>query len=343
MAHSTDSEHRAALDLLLELSAVADTEAFARVAVSGLGTLISADLVAYNELDLDRERSFALMAPDHGWSPEVEAALGRDMRDNPLVTYHERTNDGQALRISDFITRRELHRRPLYDSVLKGLEIEYQMVATLPTSPTILVGLVFNRTHRDFTDHERALLETLRPHLVQAYEAVRDRSALRALETSLDAAGRAIVLLGAGGRIEYATPNARSLLVGYLGKSALAGEYLGDTLELSSGSLEAKRDGSRLIISRLDDQRNVLLLEERHVRLSESALGSLGLSPRETQVLAALGGGSTNSQIARTLGVSPRTVKKHLERIYDKLGTRTRAGAVSAAFAAARTGSDLAA
>ncbi len=59
---------------------------------------------------------------------------------------------------------------------------------------------------------------------------------------------------------------------------------------------------------------------------SDSHLG--GLTRRELQILDLVTQGRTNSYIARTLDVSPRTIAKHLEHIYRKLGVTSRAAAV---------------
>jgi DNA-binding CsgD family transcriptional regulator len=56
--------------------------------------------------------------------------------------------------------------------------------------------------------------------------------------------------------------------------------------------------------------------------------GLTGLSGRETQVLELAAAGRTNLAIARAIDVSPRTVAKHLEHIYRKLGVSGRAAAV---------------
>jgi DNA-binding CsgD family transcriptional regulator len=55
------------------------------------------------------------------------------------------------------------------------------------------------------------------------------------------------------------------------------------------------------------------------------------LSPREVEVLRELVSGARNNDIARTLGISERTVKSHLGSIYQKLGVETRGAAVAAA------------
>ena len=58
------------------------------------------------------------------------------------------------------------------------------------------------------------------------------------------------------------------------------------------------------------------------------ALESLGISPRELEVLQALAAGLANKQIARQLEVSPNTVKTHVARLYEKLGAGRRTEAI---------------
>jgi DNA-binding NarL/FixJ family response regulator len=52
------------------------------------------------------------------------------------------------------------------------------------------------------------------------------------------------------------------------------------------------------------------------------------LTPREREVLSLLGEGMKAVAIAHRLGVSPRTVEKHLENVYAKVGVRDRLSAV---------------
>ena len=53
------------------------------------------------------------------------------------------------------------------------------------------------------------------------------------------------------------------------------------------------------------------------------------LTPREVEILAAIGEGLSNKEVARRLGISAHTVKFHLEAIFDKLGAGSRAEAVA--------------
>jgi DNA-binding CsgD family transcriptional regulator len=61
---------------------------------------------------------------------------------------------------------------------------------------------------------------------------------------------------------------------------------------------------------------------------NEAAIRSLGLSPREMEILEALVSGESNKELARRLGISPNTVKTHINRIYDKLDVERRIQAI---------------
>jgi DNA-binding NarL/FixJ family response regulator len=52
-----------------------------------------------------------------------------------------------------------------------------------------------------------------------------------------------------------------------------------------------------------------------------------GLTAREVDVLVHLARGRSNKEIARELGLSPKTVDNHIQSIYAKLGLNTRGGA----------------
>ena len=64
---------------------------------------------------------------------------------------------------------------------------------------------------------------------------------------------------------------------------------------------------------------------------NEAAIRSLGLSPREMDILGALAAGESNKEIARRLGISPNTVKTHVARVYGKLSVQRRVQAIEKA------------
>lgn len=59
----------------------------------------------------------------------------------------------------------------------------------------------------------------------------------------------------------------------------------------------------------------------------------LGLTRREVEVLGWVTDGKTNTEIGLILSASPRTVQKHLEHIFEKLGVETRTAAAVRALA----------
>jgi DNA-binding CsgD family transcriptional regulator len=68
-------------------------------------------------------------------------------------------------------------------------------------------------------------------------------------------------------------------------------------------------------------------------RVSSARLnGSERLTPREREILELVATGKVNAEIARLLWISPETVRKHLENVYEKLDVHTRTAAVAAAF-----------
>jgi DNA-binding NarL/FixJ family response regulator len=74
-------------------------------------------------------------------------------------------------------------------------------------------------------------------------------------------------------------------------------------------------------------------IEEVH--LTESPAEQAPLSKREREILQKIANGATTKEVANDLGISPHTVKTHLERIFEKLGANDRAQAVAIAI---RTG-----
>jgi DNA-binding CsgD family transcriptional regulator len=79
--------------------------------------------------------------------------------------------------------------------------------------------------------------------------------------------------------------------------------------------------------------------DEFLLRLAKDSAGTmpaefireLGLTGRESEVLSWLSKGKSNRDIAQILGLSPRTVDKHLEQIYAKLGVENRTAAAAIA------------
>jgi len=128
---------------------------------------VPAEWSALNELPADLPRTISISEP--AVPPEFHVAFARYASQNPLVVHYLQTRDGRALRFSDVVTRRQLHRLDLYREVYRPLGVEYQIAFTLPSPSQQVLGIALSRTERDFTATERDLLNMTRPYLIQAY------------------------------------------------------------------------------------------------------------------------------------------------------------------------------
>ena len=315
-------------------------------------------LVAYNELEPAEQRGVALFEPVEAMIfDDPGGLLARVGPSSPIVQRYAKTRDGRAYKLSDFLTKRELHATPLWQEALGPLGVEYQMAFTLPSQLSVLIGITLNDGERDFRERDRTLLNFARPQLVQAYRNAQihteARARLAALDRGLEASGQAAILLHTDGRIRSASRQAERMLEGAFGRRpAGAGRlpaelerWIGERRAMSPAGanvpLLAEGGGKRLLVRfvprRGAGESDVLLLERSADPLSTASLRALGLTPRESETLrlAALGAGSET--IASELSISRSTVRKHFENVYRKLGVQTRGAAVATAWAGAET------
>ena len=74
--------------------------------------------------------------------------------------------------------------------------------------------------------------------------------------------------------------------------------------------------------------REVMVAAPSNFIRDETKLESLGITPRELEILALIAAGLSNKEIAERVFVSENTVKTHSSRVFDKLGARRRTQAV---------------
>jgi DNA-binding NarL/FixJ family response regulator len=99
---------------------------------------------------------------------------------------------------------------------------------------------------------------------------------------------------------------------------------LGDA-EASGMAFEAARETFRMLHADAD-------LGRLEVLAGAAQRGPLDLSARELEVLRLVAGGMTNRAIAQVLGISVRTVDRHVSNVFTKLGVPSRSAATAAAY-----------
>jgi DNA-binding response OmpR family regulator/DNA-binding CsgD family transcriptional regulator len=161
------------------------------------------------------------------------------------------------------------------------------------------------------------------------------RSALKALDT----AGSRLLASDACGRIRWATPETRRLIADLASpllldiEAALAA--LAGNADQNAGDAVLEAGPLKIMIEYLGPTSAA----EHLFRLSHHIEGmeaialqqGFGLTPREADVLLWTARGKSNKDMSEILNISARTVNKHLEQIFIKMGVENRASAAAAA------------
>jgi DNA-binding NarL/FixJ family response regulator len=331
------SDLLAVLDFVREAESFPDLPAFRSGVLRGLHEMVSCDVVGYNEVDSERGTVVIVGDPEDSFFAGVEETFARIAHQHPVLERHA-TGDLKTYAISDFLSVREYHALELYYDMYRRIGAEDQIAFGLPGRVT--VGIAMNRSRRGFSTRDHTILDVLRPHLAQAWRHVhargRSQELLDALEQGLETVGGAVVVLDSAARVGHAGGPARDLMEAYFGDRDRIPVQLTEWIATGPGARPLVVDGARgrLVVRLLDtavpDRQPVLLLEElRRLAPTAAALRALGLSAREAEIMRLAAMGRENADIADDLGVALGTVRKHFERIYEKLGVHSRAAAIA--------------
>jgi DNA-binding CsgD family transcriptional regulator len=161
---------------------------------------------------------------------------------------------------------------------------------------------------------------------------------------ALNTLGSSVVVISAVGIILRCEEASRARLTEYFGSTP--GELLPDAVQRwvaerhaagtrikpLPGCLSRSGPGGTLTLRlaplRLPEEW-LLILSEAATQDLEAMLRPLGLSRRQSEVVRWLLEGKTNSEIGMILGISSRTVQKHLEHLFADLGVETRTAATA--------------
>ncbi|HEY3482334.1 MAG TPA: response regulator transcription factor, partial [Streptomyces sp.] len=136
--------------------------------------------------------------------------------------------------------------------------------------------------------------------------------------------GTAVLVLTTFEADEYVVRAILAGAAGFLGKGAEPGELLGAIRTVAAGDALLSPSATKSLIARFVSQ---------HSDGAAAAVAGLdALTVREREVLVEVAGGLSNDAIAARLGVSPLTVKTHINHTMAKLAARDRAQLVVAAY-----------
>ncbi|WP_407120568.1 response regulator [Bradyrhizobium sp. STM 3561] len=301
-----------------------------------------------------KKRDVALVVDD---SPETLRLL-TDALDGAGMTVMVALDGAAAMRIIDQITPDIV----LLDAVMPGIDgfetcRRLKRDAGLANVPVIFMTGLAETEHIvrgleaggvDYVTKPIVIEEMLARIRVHLGNARLTQSARAALDVS----GRFLFAVNRQGTVLWATPQAQKLLSDHQGAQAedfILPPSLLQWLEQAKAKGSSKSQGASLpdnpklrLFYMGETAPNEFLLRlsrESGTALPPEFTSELGLTTREGEVLAWLSKGKTNRDIAQILGLSPRTVDKHLEQIYSKLGVENRTAAAAIAANATRRNS----
>jgi len=327
---------------------------FADRTMHSLGKIIETERIIYGDFDIERQAAKLSLQPsiikeDAGAGNSALTGLERGFGAHPLYQYYLQSRDGRAQRATRVMTKSRFNEHCERDEFIRQLGGKFQMGIFFPAGPTIVSAVLLTRSARDFSERERSLLNLIYPHLVQAF---RNTASLTRLHRDvgnviemLEGPTSSVIVLSGDGHVKRWTEQARKWIAQYCRTPFPAGEdrlpdcfadwYRGQLdllahetlLPTPRDPLVVEKNDRQLLVQLIPDHfrdEHLLLLSEKGSASSWSALAEYGLTPRELEVLAWVSKGKTNADIGEILGMSARTVQKHLEHIYQKLGVETR-------------------
>lgn len=344
-----------------------DASSFVRCALDRLAELVGSDLTTLSLCDLERQTRRVIGRPGEALSPGDRAAFDQHFREHPLVRFHSTHPGGPTQRITDCVSLHAFRRSPVFADYYRRIGINHVMALPLRIDDATVVSVVFNRGRLPFGDTDRAVADALRSPLAALYRSTMAREEARLGQAALEriaarAGWHTAKVTGDGRLLEVSAGTAQMLRhffydapAGGRGPAPAALRHWLRRRSLNWGldwlhpdansPFAVERAGWKLTIHFIADplagERGELMMYRERVAMAPAELAALPLTRREREVLAILAAGKTNEEIAAVLAISPRTVQKHLEHVFEKLGVETRTAAALRALAAAGEDGDI--
>jgi DNA-binding CsgD family transcriptional regulator len=351
MAMLRADNYRAGLTVVQQLAAARSYGEFARRGVDLLAKMVPSELTTLSVCDLESGRRSVIGTPVGAIGAADRASFDRHFGEHPLVRHHTIGRGRDAHRISDSMPFSRFRNSALYSDYYRRVGIDHAIAVPLHVDERLLVSFVLNRSRRDFSDRERLLLDTLSASLGELYHHVvaldRARAAVRGLDGLLATGTVGLIRLGARGEIRDFSPRAAEQLLRLWNTHLRRGTALPAQLSAwlarplrrasiastFSPRVRARYQGRITIHTYpiIDGSGGLMLILDEAEAVQEPdspAADRWPLSAREREVMRWLAAGKTDRDIGAILGISPRTVHKHLQRIYARLGVETRTAAV---------------
>lgn len=328
---------------ILRLYRELDVERHRQVMLEVIAELAPANLIALNIFEVATQDYQVISLPANYLNSDDMKRVASLLPQSPFPAYYLATGDPLWKMVTDFMPMEDFRATELWQRGLQPLAIDYQLCGMLAVENGVVHGLTLNRTHAAFEERERELLNTLHPHLVTSYlnalAFARAKSSVEELRAVVEASPGAYACLRPDGSLAWMQPRARNWLTEFHPDEAFAENGLPVSIEhlraLRHGEdrvLHAEKPSGRemlfICLSPSPMGGSILRLQRREREPAMHYHSQPGLSERENEVLRWMIEGKRNREIATILGISVRTVEKHVEAIFKAFNAENRATAI---------------
>ncbi len=331
------------LSALLDLHADFDVKTLPQRTIEAVDKIIPGNVIFFDGFGDDGK--YAL----HAWSNRADLYTPDGMEifiqfqnQHPLIPDIIGNKIQSAVKITDYLSQLEYERLELFNEYYRLSPFNRQMGLALPVASDLTIACTMHHWGKDYTERDRLIFTLIAPFLLNC---INNSFAFERLNSAIEAHSTGIIAVDTNGKTQYVNELARGLLEKYFAGEKSAGNSLPENLwnwtkrqdlgnkkefELPLSPFKVENAVGELTVRLISNNalhEKTLLLEEKKL-LSPKILEQLSLTRREAEILFWIAQGKTDGEIGTLLYTSPRTVHKHTEHIYVKLGVETRTAAM---------------
>jgi len=322
-------------EALLLIHSPLDLASIPHATIAALEKVLPGDCFAYNEF---HEGRVVNISTPNQLDGDTMLAFQTYLGEHPGMKHILKTKTSDAVRLSDLSSHRQWRATNLYNHVFRPTNFNYQVGCMFPIAEGSMAAFSVNRVSLDFTEEQRDLMTMLVPHFTQAWARA---NAISQRDSALSSV--AVAEVDPFARILFATEKASALIARYHFRDSANPRVLPEPYRswllqniVMSGELDAFRpllledDGQRLTVRLAAmpcQNRYQLHFEESALVTAEQIATHFGLTPRQGEVLYWIAEGKSNEEIGLIIGAKIRTIAKHVEQIFARIGVENRSSA----------------
>lgn len=353
--HASPDDLLAVNRLLLDLYRAPTPDEHVQAMLRVMAELVPSDVIGWNEYNLKANTlRFTAFPPVWPALAKRLESVGLYAHQSPFPAYFGASGDRSWRMITDFIPIEEFAKTDFCSRILMPDMGPHQIGTVLHEVGGIMNAFTLNRIHSPFSERDREVLNLLYPHLSLSYSNVRAlneaRHSTQMLQQVVEAAPAGYLFLSDSGSPQWMTQKARDIFRQHCADEVSDGGGIPNSVStwmrqavrrikqgdyLNAAYVQRKPDPGPRLEARLLPARLagwIMVVEAHPAQARPRFHPDPTLTGRENEVLRWMTEGKRNQEIAVILGISPRTVERHVASVLEKMNVENRASAIVSAM-----------